>query len=131
MPEQIMAPPVAGPKVELTEQNNHNAPNIMGATAGVVAYRLTGSRCRCSKCGELFNSISTFDRHRVGSFADRGTRRQCLTTAGMFAKGWSRNLAGFWIERKRRDEPRRGGDQSPPCIPPGGHVAGVASHGVA
>jgi hypothetical protein len=69
----------------------------------MIAAKLAGSRCMCSSCGELFNSVSVFDRHRVGGWDDRGARRQCLTPLGMFAKGWRLNARGFWIERHRID----------------------------
>jgi hypothetical protein len=69
------------------------------------APKLTGNRCRCSACGDYFNSTSTFDRHRAGTFAARGTgshARRCLTADELRAKGWARNAAGFWIERPRK-----------------------------
>jgi hypothetical protein len=84
--------------------------------------RLTGSRCRCQSCGELFNSVSVFDRHRVGPWTDRGAARRCLTVAEMEARGWLRRVAGFWIERtfrnahERLDRARRTDDR-PQRIP--------------
>ncbi|MGQ0834974.1 MAG: FDXHR family putative zinc-binding protein [Gammaproteobacteria bacterium] len=54
---------------------------------------LTGNRCRCSACGQHFNSVTVFDRHRTGSWPDR----RCLSPAEMSAKGWLRNDASFWI----------------------------------
>lgn len=62
---------------------------------------LTGKRCRCSACGEHFNSDSTFSRHRVGDYEREGRNRRCLRTLDLVAKGWSKNAAGFWIERAR------------------------------
>jgi len=55
--------------------------------------KLTGMRCRCSGCGEYFNSVSVFDQHRTGD----ATMRRCLTVDDMMAKRWSVNAAGFWI----------------------------------
>jgi len=73
-----------------------------------IKYRsgpaLTGNRCQCPACLDLFNSPSIFDRHRVGDFAKAGElrhERRCLTAREMAARGWSRNGAGFWIERAR------------------------------
>jgi hypothetical protein len=65
--------------------------------------KLTGNRCRCSGCGEHFNSAKTFDGHRVGPFApiSLANTRRCLTGTEMRAKGWLRNAAGFWISAKR------------------------------
>lgn len=59
---------------------------------------LTGKRCECAACGERFNSVSTFDRHRSGQL-DHGEPRRCATPAELAARGWSRNGRGFWIER--------------------------------
>ena len=60
--------------------------------------RLSGNRCQCTSCGEFFNSVSAFDRHRSGDCLDSG-RRSCLSAVALIALGWSRNSAGFWIER--------------------------------
>jgi hypothetical protein len=82
---------------------------------GVTVPKLTGKRCRCTACPQRFNSDSVFDRHRVGTYRDRGIHRRCLSTAEMEARGWSRNPDGFWIERRRRapglDRARKTGDQ--------------------
>jgi len=59
--------------------------------------RLSGNRCQCTACGEFFNRVSTFDKHRTGRF---GVDRRCLTTEEMQARGWSLNAAGFWITAK-------------------------------
>jgi hypothetical protein len=87
-----------------------------------VKPRITVTRCVCRTCGEYFNSASMFDRHRVGYFHDFGRDRRCRTVAEMLAKGWQRNVDGFWIERARLDVTRRNDPQ------PGGatHVAGLA-----
>ena len=69
----------------------------------MIAHRLTGARCRCTKCGEVFNSVSTFNRHHVGSWQGRGALRRCLTIDEMVSRGWSVNARRFWIERQRID----------------------------
>lgn len=61
---------------------------------------LTGNRCKCPHCGEFFNSLSTFDRHRAGNWENRGANRHCLRPEQLTAKGWSKNEAGFWVERR-------------------------------
>lgn len=81
----------------------------------MIAYRLTGSRCRCASCGERFNSLSTFDRHRIGPWTDRGAHRRCLEPEELVRKGWQRNVGGFWIERRRPDGARRSGDPQRPA----------------
>jgi hypothetical protein len=46
----------------------------------------SGGHCT-SGCHENFNSLTAFDRHRVGKFDP--DERRCLTTAEMLAKGWT------------------------------------------
>jgi hypothetical protein len=59
---------------------------------------LTGNRCRCASCGEYFNALTAFERHRYGAYAPitATDTRQCRTPAEMMAWGWSQNPAGFW-----------------------------------
>jgi hypothetical protein len=65
-----------------------------------MTIRLTGSRNQCPTCGELFNSVSAFDRHRRGSYQKR--TRHCLTPEEMTAKGMTKNEGGFWVTEKRK-----------------------------
>jgi len=64
--------------------------------------KLTGNRCRCPTCGEYFNGVQPFDKHRAGHYAKpdewQGNRR-CLTVVEMEARGFIRNAAGFWCDR--------------------------------
>jgi len=76
--------------------------------------RLTGSRCQCEACGQLFNAVSVFDRHRVGGWDDHGRNRRCLAGAEMLAKGWRMNTKGFWIRRFGLHLTRRSGDRALP-----------------
>ncbi len=66
-------------------------------------------RCLCAQCGQLFNSVSVFDLHRIGPY---GANRHCLTVREMQAKGWGRSTAGVWIQRRmgREAVTRRLGD---------------------
>lgn len=92
---------------------------------GTNRPRLTGSRCQCAACGQLFNSTSTFYRHRVGDYAKPGELkgyRRCLFVPELLAKGWSRNEAGFWIERARETATARAGGHN--STPPSTHVPG-------
>ncbi len=73
--------------------------------------KLTGNRCTCRGCGELFNSVTAFDAHRTGP-ADR---RRCLTIPEMLEQGMVKNAAAFWVERLRdetRPQARRRGQIS-------------------
>jgi hypothetical protein len=56
---------------------------------------LRGNRCQCTACGEYFNRVSTFDKHRTGAYDER---RRCLSVPEMEGKGWKRNAAGFWTQ---------------------------------
>jgi len=59
---------------------------------------LHGRQCRCTGCGERFNSIAAFDRHRIGT----GGERRCMTPDEMRAAGMRRNRLGRWICRSLR-----------------------------
>jgi hypothetical protein len=69
--------------------------------------KLTGNRCQCPACGECFNSVFGFDRHRVGGWDNR----RCLSIAAMLDKGFSRASSGFWITATRNSNPARGADR--------------------
>jgi hypothetical protein len=62
--------------------------------------KLTGPRCQCPTCGELFASPRAFDRHRIGPYG-LGLRR-CLDPAELRAHGWAQTDAGFWLTPDRR-----------------------------
>lgn len=64
----------------------------------MTAPRLTGSRCLCRGCGEYFNSVHAFDRHRVWA---SDTVHRCLAHEEMIRKGMSINASGFWITEPR------------------------------
>lgn len=53
--------------------------------------KLTGHRCRCGACGEVFSRASVFDKHRVGPYGNR----RCLE-AGEFAALGFRLVDGVW-----------------------------------
>lgn len=56
-------------------------------------------RCECTGCGEFFNSVYAFDKHRV-LVSDKDATdelRRCLTPAELLAKGWGKNKGGFWV----------------------------------
>ena len=80
----------------------------------MIASKLTGSRCRCSACGEVFNSLSAFDGHRVGPYRQfrdpiDAPDRRCLAVAEMFRKGMERNARGFWVTETRAKRKARSG----------------------
>lgn len=87
--------------------------------------RLTGSRCLCRGCGEYFNSVYAFDRHRV--WASPVVQR-CLTDEDMVGKGMTINSSGFWITapyRKHRLKRATSGIPAALQEAPVGHLGGV------
>lgn len=58
---------------------------------------------RCSGCQKKFNSLTSFDDHRTGSFS-KGERR-CLSVEEMHAKGMAQDATGKW--RGQSDEQNR------------------------
>jgi len=60
---------------------------------------LRGEHNECPGCGQLFNSMKAFEKHRTGSHTDNG--RRCLTVAQMEAIGMMRNAHGWWITEQR------------------------------
>ena len=62
---------------------------------------LRGKSCRCGACGAHFRAVSTFDRHRVGGWADR----RCLNATEMADSGLYLDKMGFW----RRVNPHKAG----------------------
>ncbi len=60
--------------------------------------KLTGNRCQCAECGEYFNSVAAFDKHRVGNMDNRW----CLPVEEMEAQGMGKNKAGYWVTAFRK-----------------------------
>jgi hypothetical protein len=92
----------------------------------VTGPRLTGGRCQCPSCGELFSSVREFDRHRIGTYAEPGEwahKRRCLTPGEMDAAGWIRNARGFRM--KGRPERAPAGIQGPRVPLPATHAPGA------
>ncbi len=79
----------------------------MGASAGEdpMLPRYT-DKCRCSICGEYFNSSSAFGKHRYGPYApiNKPDTRKCRTATEMSASGWLKNATGHWVTGRRTAE---------------------------
>ncbi len=59
---------------------------------------LSGARCKCTACGEYFNSDYAFSKHRVGRHSPM--ERRCLSPDEMLGKGMC--LVGrFWASKRR------------------------------
>lgn len=55
--------------------------------------QLRGDRNQCAGCGQYFNSLHAFDKHRTG---EHGLDRRCLSPDEMTAKGMHVASDGFW-----------------------------------
>lgn len=64
-----------------------------------MSKKLSGRRCVCRGCGEYFNSVPAFDKHRVGSYMlpDGSCGRRCLTHDEMLEAGMRLPEHGFWV----------------------------------
>lgn len=92
--------------------------NALSAMQRGEFVKLTGNRCRCMACLEYFNSISAFDRHRVGNWEGSGMNRRCRGVSEMIEREWQKNKTGFWVEkaRPRIDYAARSGDRQEPVL---------------
>ncbi len=88
------------------------------------APKLTGNRCQCTACGECFNGVQPFDKHRTG---EPGLNRRCLTVPEMIAVGFIRNVRGFWCDRASADHAMRPRAQGFPSRLGAGAMAGASS----
>lgn len=52
--------------------------------------KLTETRCQCAECGEYFNSVVSFDKHRKGKY---NVKRYCIDPVSL---GMEKNKQGFW-----------------------------------
>ncbi len=59
---------------------------------------LRGDHNECAGCGQLFNSVRAFEKHRIGDF---GKDRRCATIQEMIANGMSCSSTGWWITESR------------------------------
>lgn len=77
-------------------------------TAGAYSWcrkmKLSGNRNQCPTCGEFFNSVGAFDKHRTGDYGKpvsgggyRPSSRRCLSAGEMATIGMEKNASGFWI----------------------------------
>lgn len=49
------------------------------------------ARCKCGACGEYFNSVAAFDKHRIGEWTDRKCDVSKL----------EKNAQGYWVTKVR------------------------------
>lgn len=69
---------------------------------------LSGSRCECAGCGQLFTSVREFDRHRIGKHAKPGEytgSRRCLSLAELLARDWQMDGRGYLRQGRRERAP--------------------------
>ena len=108
-PERVTASGRRGSSASRDSGKGIALPARQRAQNPAATLRLTGNRCQCPTCGEYFNGVQPFDRHRVGHYANSGQRntRRCLAVAEMEARGWTRNGAGFWTTEARAQRAAR------------------------
>jgi len=55
--------------------------------------------CKCSKCGEYFNSTAAFDKHRTGDYGTvrKPGDRRCMSILGMQEIGMAKNSKDYWV----------------------------------
>ncbi|KXU94176.1 hypothetical protein CR51_27275 [Caballeronia megalochromosomata] len=60
---------------------------------------LKGDRNQCGECGELFNSVYAFDKHRIGTVGvhEGPAARRCMSLIEMRFYGMAKNNFGFWV----------------------------------
>jgi hypothetical protein len=75
------------------------------STANVVTTRptirrmtaedgLKGGRCQCGFCGQMFRSLSAFERHQIRPRKNASVG--CLNEQGMRQRGMVQNAEGLW-----------------------------------
>jgi len=72
--------------------NMANLPDRTPESSGI----LVGECCLCSACGEIFEKVNGFDKHRTGN----PENRRCFTPDEMRGKGMVINSYGRWGTKK-------------------------------
>lgn len=57
--------------------------------------KLTGNKCQCVVCGEVFSTVSNFDKHRKG---DHDKARYCVDPEGVGLELRSSKNGDYWVE---------------------------------
>lgn len=63
---------------------------------------------QCPTCGEIFESIYSFDWHRIG---DYGKDRRCMTISEMLEKKMGKNNRNRWVSRLKDSPIEYSGDR--------------------
>jgi|JI10StandDraft_1071094.scaffolds.fasta_scaffold12737_10 hypothetical protein len=58
--------------------------------------KVTHTRCQCAECGEYFNSVGAFDKHRIHRVEKKPVYPYCLSPDGMLLSGMVKNASGYW-----------------------------------
>lgn len=92
---------------QICMSRNGNATKTMWLNArnGIVRGRYMATFNYCSGCKKNFAGVTSFDRHRTGTFGqgwEKGTRR-CLTSDEMQEKGWT--MAVEPVKRRLNNTP--------------------------
>jgi hypothetical protein len=57
--------------------------------------KLTGNKCQCVVCGEVFSTVSNFDKHRKG---DHDKARYCVDPEGVGLELRRSQKGAYWVE---------------------------------
>lgn len=63
--------------------------------------KVGNKRCQCAECGEYFNSVPAFDKHRIHRIDKKPVTPYCLSVEGMTLSGMAKNAAGYWVTALR------------------------------
>jgi len=73
--------------------------------------KLSGNRNQCPTCGEYFNSVGAFDKHRTGEYGKpvsggvySPSSRRCLSEVEMRAIGMEKSTKAFWVTSPMPDD---------------------------
>ncbi len=82
---------------EPAQENTHIKNDTPTSSDKHPKLKLKGKRNQCCSCGKGFNSLSAFEKHRLGNF---GIDRRCATTDGMLEMGMFLPDIGFWVSER-------------------------------
>ena len=74
-----------------------------------------GGRNQCPTCGKVFRSNTAFDFHRAGEYSSLNpdgltyspSKRRCMTTEEMLAKGMGQQESGTWVTELATEEDKQ------------------------
>lgn len=62
----------------------------------MTPLKVSHTRCQCAECGEYFNSVAAFDKHRIHKVDNKPVYPYFLSVEGMGLSGMIKNDSGYW-----------------------------------